>query len=141
MTISEEQMRELAGIFDDIITSDSEAVKSAFHRLAFLSSLARQERDEPGPFTDMVQRLDWMEREMVEMKRDIQILQNGGQQDLINDIKVDLGPFIQNLNGGNMSATCVAPLTAQDIITLTSPTQADIFNTIGNIRIDIDGTT
>lgn len=146
MTISEEQMRELAGIFDDIITSDSEAVKSAFHRLAFLSSLARQERDEPGPFTDMVQRLDWLEREMVEMKRDIQILQNGGQQDLINDIKVDLGPFIHGINGGSpsyqtMGSISIAPLTTSDIITLTSPTQADIFNTIGNIRIDLDGTT
>jgi hypothetical protein len=143
MTISEEQMRELAGIFDDIITSDSEAVKSAFHRLAFLSSLARQERDEPGPFTDIVQRLDWMEREMVEMKRDIQILQNDGQLDMINDINVDLGPFIKGLNGGSpsyqtMNSINIAPLTTSDIITLTS-SQTDIFTS--NIRIDLDGTT
>jgi hypothetical protein len=143
MTISEEQMRELAGIFDDIITSDSEAVKSAFHRLAFLSSLARQERDEPGPFTDIVQRLDWMEREMVEMKRDIQILQNDGQLDMINDINVDLGPFIKGLNGGSpsyqtMNSINIAPLTTSDIITLTS-SQTDIFTS--NIRINLDGTT
>ena len=136
MTISEEQMRELAGIFDDIITSDSEAVKSAFHRLAFLSSLARQERDEPGPFTDMVQRLDWMEREMVEMKRDIQILQNNGQSDMFadsdgtTDMTLNLsgimaGPL--SVIGGGSGSTMlgghnyvnIAPLTSNDIVSLT----------------------
>ena len=143
MNITEEQIRELAGIFDDIITSDSDAVKSAFQRLAFLSSLAQQERDEPGPFTDIVKRLDWMEREMVDMKRDIQILQNNGQLDMINDINVDLGPFIKGPNGSSpsyqtMGSINIAPLTTTDIITLSSP-QTDIFTS--NIRIDLDGTT
>jgi len=90
MNITEEQLKQLAGIFDDIITSDSDAVKSAFHRLAFLSSLAQQTKEEPGPFTDLITRLDWMERELVEMKRDIQILQNNGQGDMFTNSPADI---------------------------------------------------
>jgi hypothetical protein len=143
MTITNEQILELAGIFDDIITSDSDAVKSAFQRLAFLSALARVERDDPGPFTDIVNRLDWMEREMVEMRREIQILQNTiTPNDLLRDASVDLGPFIKSLNSSGtpvtMGTITIPPLTGTDVITLSS-SQTDIFTS--NIRIDLDGTT
>lgn len=136
MKITEEQIRELAGIFDDIITSDSDAVKSAFHRLAFLSSLAQQKKEEPGPFSDMIAKLDWMTREMTEMKRDIQILQNNGQSDLFTDSN---GPADMTLNlsgimagplsviggsGGTMlgghNYVNIAPLTSNDIVSLGS---------------------
>lgn len=129
MTMTEEQIRELAGIFDDIITSDSDAVKSAFHRLAFLSSLAQHTKEEPGPFIDMVTRLDWMEREMIEMKRDIQILQNNGQSDMFTDsdspadITINYGAVNLTGSGGTMlgghNYVNIAPLTSNDIVSLT----------------------
>jgi hypothetical protein len=135
MKMTEEQIRELAGIFDDIITSDSDAVSSAFHRLAFLSSLAQQTKEEPGPFTDMIAKLDWMTREMTEMKRDIQILQNNGQSDMFTssdgttDMTLNLsgimaGPLsvIGGGSGGTMIGghgyTNIAPLTSNDIVSL-----------------------
>jgi hypothetical protein len=137
MKLTEEQIRELAGIFDDIITSDSDAVKSAFHRLAFLSTLAQQTKEEPGPFTDMVTRLDWMEREMIEIKRDIQILQNNGQSDMFAnsdspaDITLNLsgimaGPLsvIGGSSGGSMidrgGYMSIQPLTSNDIVSLST---------------------
>jgi hypothetical protein len=136
MKITEEQIRELAGIFDDIITSDSDAVKSAFHRLAFLSSLAQHTKEEPGPFTDMVTRLDWMEREMIEMKRDIQILQNNGQSDMFtsNDGATDMTLNLSGIMAGPLSViggsggtmlgghnyVNIAPLTSNDIVSLGS---------------------
>ena len=137
MKLTEEQIRELAGIFDDIITSDSDAVTSAFHRLAFLSSLAQQTKEEPGPFSDMITRLDWMEREMTEMKRDIQILQNNGQSDMFTDSDGDTdmnmtinlsgimaGPLSVIGSGGTMggsgySSINIQPLTSNDIVSLT----------------------
>lgn len=137
MKFTETQIRELAGIFDDIITSDSDAVKSAFQRLAFLGSLARTEDSETGPFSDMVARLDWMEREMVELRREVQILQNTiSPQDLLSDtISIDLSaPSIaagQTYTMASPSYTSgsvtIAPLTASDIITLTQST-LDGFN-------------
>jgi hypothetical protein len=137
MKLTEEQIRELAGIFDDIITSDSDAVKSAFHRLAFLSSLAQQTKEEPGPFTDLVVKLDWMKREMTEMKRDIQILQNSGQSDMFadfadsdntSDITLNLSGIMAGPlsvigsgsmidRGGYMS---IQPLTSNDIVSLST---------------------
>jgi predicted RNA-binding protein len=130
MKITEEQIRELAGIFDDIITSDSDAVKSAFHRLAFLSSLAQQTKEESGPFTDMIAKLDWMTREMTEMKRDIQILQNNGQSELFTDsdgpadITINYGTINLTGSGGTMlgghNYVNIAPLTSNDIVSLGS---------------------
>ena len=125
MKLTEEQICELAGVFDDIITSDSDAVKSAFHRLAFLSSLAQQTKEEPGPFTDMVSRLDWMEREMTEMKRDIQILQNGGQSDMFTeldspaDLTINYNGTMIGGSGHNYSNITIQPLTSNDIVSLT----------------------
>jgi len=135
MKLTEEQICELAGIFDDIITSDSNAVTSAFHRLAFLSSLAQQTKEEPGPFTDMITRLDWMEREMTEMKRDIQILQNNGQSDMFTDSDgttdmtlnlsgIMAGPLSViggsgSMAGSGYSSINIQPLTSNDIVSLT----------------------
>jgi hypothetical protein len=123
MTITEEQIRELAGIFDDIITSDSDAVTSAFHRLAFLSSLAQQKNDEPGPFTGMIARLDWMTREMTEMKRDIQILQNNGQSDMFTDSNSPADITLSVIGSGTMVGSSyhnisIQPLTSNDILSL-----------------------
>jgi hypothetical protein len=128
MKITEDQIRELAGIFDDIITSDSDAVKSAFHRLAFLSSLAQHTKEEPGPFTDMVTRLDWMEREMIEMKRDIQILQNNGQTDMFTDSPADITlnypststahTMIGAVSPSWLGNITLQPLTSNDIVSL-----------------------
>lgn len=136
MKITEDQIQELAGIFDDIITSDSDAVKSAFHRLAFLSSLARTESTEPGPFSDMVRRLDWMERELVELRREVQILQNQiTPDDLLRDISIDLSA--QSIAAGQTytmagpsytaGSISIAPISAVDIITLSQST-LDGFN-------------
>jgi hypothetical protein len=152
MKITEEQLRELAGIFDDIITSDSDAVKSAFHRLAFLSSLAQQKKEEPGPFTDMVTRLDWVEREMVEMRRDIQILQNNGQSDMFTSGPADItlnygataGPLtiIGSGSGGTMlgghNYANIAPLTSNDIISIGSIDLTTF--TLTDTGINADGT-
>lgn len=132
MKFTEEQLRELAGIFDDIITSESEAVKSAFHRLAFLSSLAQQTREEPGPFSDMFTRLDWMERELGDLRRDIQIVSNGGaiKQTEIRpeDLIINLGGYsvpssttATMLGGSGMNNTLtIQPLTSNDIVSLGS---------------------
>jgi hypothetical protein len=126
MKITEEQIRELAGIFDDIITSDSDAVKSAFHRLAFLSSLTQQTKEEPGPFTGMIGKLDWMASEISDMKRDIQILQNNGQSDMFtnspDDMNITLNYSSLNVIGGSGGTmyTNIAPLTSNDIISIGS---------------------
>lgn len=122
MKITEEQIRELAGIFDDIITSDSDAVKSAFHRLAFLSSLTQQTKEEPGPFTGMIGKLDWMASEISEMRRDIQILQNNEQSDMFANSPADItlnytGTMIGG-SGHNYSNITIQPLTSTDLVSL-----------------------
>jgi len=79
MKFTEEQIQQLAAIFDDVITSDSAAVQSAFQRMALLSSLARDDDSEPGPFSTLLKRLDWAEHELKDLRREVQILQGDGK--------------------------------------------------------------
>ena len=141
MKFTEEQILEIARVFDDIITSDSVAVHSSFQRLALLSSLAATPKDEPGPFEQLVRQLDWMESEYKELARKVQILENGDVVDLRGkpDYKISPGTAI-NLGGisgltGTMTMAGpdidlsgiqtitlnpphVAPLTPENIITI-----------------------
>ena len=137
MKFTEQQIKELSSIFDDIITSDSEAVQSAFQRLAFLSSLAKQERDEPGPFTDLVKRLDWMEREIVDLRRDVQIVNNGGKLEAESDVVINLGGTGGGgtmIGGGTYDYTnlTLRPLTSNDIVSLSSMDISTITLTSGS---------
>lgn len=127
MTLSEAQIKELANIFDDIITSESQSVQSAFQRLALLSSLAKQDREEPGPFTQLFNRLEWLERELVDLRRDVQIVGNGGKLHIspIETVAVNIahagtgaGGYTYQTTAGsanNISIGQIAPLTMNDI--------------------------
>jgi hypothetical protein len=130
MKLSEQQIAELAAIFDDVITSDSVAVQSAFQRLALLSSLARQEKEEPGPFAMLLKRLDWAESELKDLRRDVQIMQSRGDYSFAGENSVfDLG---QNMNSSNMPYVYG---TGTDIINITPLTASDL-TWIGNITIE-----
>jgi hypothetical protein len=99
MKLTEQQIAELAAIFDDVITSDSVAVQSAFQRLALLSSLAREDREEPGPFSMLLKRLDWAEHELKDLRRDLQIMQSSRDFSFAGEnVIVDLG---QNMNSSS----------------------------------------
>ena len=126
MRFSEQQIQEFSRMFDDIITSDSVAVRDAFQRLALISALARDEHREPGPFEHLVRQLDWLETEMNHMKRSIQILQNNTNTDTDRPKDYSIDP-VQVINLGayqpvavtSFDLTGIQPLTTTDIITLT----------------------
>jgi hypothetical protein len=126
MRFSEQQIVEFARIFDDIITSDSAAVQSAFQRLTLLSALASDDHREPGPFEHLVRQMDWVEGELRSMQRTIQILQNSSRSELTKDYSVDPVQII-NLGMHNTMAvtsfdlTTLQPLTAADIANITIP--------------------
>jgi hypothetical protein len=138
MRLTEDQILEMSKIFDDIITSDSVAVQSAFQRLALLSSLAKADREDPGPFEQLVRQLDWMETQVKELQRSVQILENGGTWSGTTSPQYSLDPTMITISGmsngitlggsgvdivtiGNITLNPphVSPLTADDIIKLT----------------------
>ncbi len=134
MKLTEHQIAELAAIFDDVITSDSVAVQSAFQRLALLASLARQEKEEPGPFATLLKRLDWAEHELNDLRRQVQILQNSrdysfaGENvivDLSNNMNSSSAPYTYTYTSG-VDTISLAPLTL---------TAADL-TWIGNISVE-----
>jgi len=113
MKFTEDQIKELAAIFDDVISSDSVAVQSAFQRLALLSSLARKEDAEAGPFATLLKRLDWAETELKDLRRDVQILQSDGKFTLAGDpMVIDLS---QNMASSSLNLTAIDSLTVSQI--------------------------
>ena len=131
MKLTEQQIVELAAIFDDVITSDSVAVQSAFQRLALLSSLARQEKEESGPFVTLLKRLDWAEHELNDLRRQVQILQNNKDYSFAGEnMVVDLS----NMNSGASPYTYSS---GTDTITLGPLTLSPADLTwVGNISIE-----
>jgi hypothetical protein len=128
MRFSEQQILEFSRIFDDIITSESAAVQSAFQRLTLLSALASDDHREPGPFEHLVRQLDWVERELNDMKKSIQILYNNSDTNLTKnyDYKIDPSMIINLGMNNTMGVTSfdlsgIQPLTAADISTITLP--------------------
>jgi hypothetical protein len=135
MKLTEQQIAELAAIFDDVITSNSVAVQSAFQRLALLSSLAREEKEEPGPFAQLLKRLDWAEHELKDLRRDLQIMQSNRDFSFAGEnVVVDLG--------ANMNSSGAPYIYGMDTINLTpvSLSASDI-TWIGNIAPVDDITT
>ena len=123
MKFSEHQIMEFARIFDDIITSDSATVQSAFQRVSLLSSLAKTESEHPGPFEQLVRQLDWMENQMNMLRREVQVLQNHTTS---KEYQIDPGQIInlgmqvgQSLNTYNIAA--IQPLTAVTVADITLP--------------------
>lgn len=130
MKLTENQIAELAAIFDDVIASDSVAVQSAFQRLALLSSLAREDREEPGPFAMLLKRLDWAEHELKDLRRDLQIMQSNRDFSFAGEnVVVDLG--------ANMNSSSAPYTYGMDTISITpiSLSAADL-TWIGNISLD-----
>lgn len=142
MKLTEHQIAELAAIFDDVITSDSVAVQSAFQRLALLSSLARTEKDEPGPFATLLKKLDWAEHELRDLRREVQILQSGRDYSFAGEnMVVDLGPSMatsgpyvygtgsDTINLSGLNTISISPL---DVTTISKLPES----WFGNIAVD-----
>jgi hypothetical protein len=83
-------LQEIARIFDSIISSPSDAVQSAFKNLVVLASLSQpNEETVKGPFESMMSRVENLEHQMRELRREVQINNNTDSYTYkIDDIQV-----------------------------------------------------
>lgn len=130
MKLTEDQIRDLTKVFDDIITSDSVAVQSAFQRLALISSLANN--DEEGPFTALLHKLSWLENECKDLRRQVQILQTSSGGYNHDPVVIDLGhstmatgPAIYSSGSINITPLTATEITGIDISYLGNLTITD----------------
>lgn len=105
-------LQEIAKIFDSIISSPSDAVQSAFKNLVVLASLSQTQEDK-GPFETMLERLDSLEYQMRELRREMQIQSNGdyGQFKIDDSVVIDLSnmgadPYASYV--GNIDVTSIS---------------------------------
>lgn len=70
-----DDIQRLAEMFDTIISSPSQAVQDAFRNLTVLATLGKPNDTEVGPFTRLLDRLENLEYQMRELRKDVQIQQ------------------------------------------------------------------
>jgi predicted acyl esterase len=73
--MDDKELQQIAEMFDTIISSPSRAVQDAFRSLTVLAALGKSEHAETGPFEKLFERLENLEYQMRELRKDVQIQQ------------------------------------------------------------------
>jgi hypothetical protein len=99
------ELQQIAEMFDTIISSPSQAVQDAFRNLTVLATLGKPTEEQAGPFATMFDRLEQLEYQMRELRKDVQIQQGSEYDFKISD---------------NMQADWANQLGGSDVITISS---------------------
>ena len=109
--MNNEQLEELAGIFDTIISSKNPGVQQAFNHLMVLATLSKEDNVN-DMFRSLFNRITWLESEVKELRKELQISAN---RDFINGVTVTEDPYLPffdvNMNSTPVTLT-TAPITA-----------------------------
>lgn len=85
-----DDIQRLAEMFDTIISSPSQAVQDAFRNLTVLATLGKPNDTEVGPFTKLLDRLEQLEYQMRELRKDVQIQQASEYDFKISDSNMQI---------------------------------------------------
>jgi hypothetical protein len=126
--MNNDELMQLAEMFDTIVNSDNPAVQRSLQHTLVLAKLAEEKQNLEGPFLKMFRMVDELRGEMQSLRRSVQILENNSDpyKSLHTSI-VDL-----NMNSG------VPALSTVQISALTTGTDtfSDTF-TLEPISIDL----
>jgi hypothetical protein len=110
--MDDKELRQIAEMFDTIISSPSRAVQDAFRNLTVLATLGKPTEEQAGPFATMFDRLEQLEYQMRELRKDVQIQQASEYDFKISDdnMQIDWANQINQIGG------------SADVITISSST-------------------
>jgi len=133
-----DELLQLAEMFDSIVNSDNPAVQRSLQYTAVLAKLAEEKQNMEGPFLKMFRTVDELREEMRSLRRSVQILENnsGSYTNIWNTSVVDL-----NMNSGPSALTTVqiSALTGEDTFTIDPISVAEI--SVADIAIDLSNYT
>jgi hypothetical protein len=135
--MNNDELMQLAEMFDAIVNSDNPAVQRSLQYTAVLAKLAEEKQNVEGPFLKMFRMVDELRGEMQSLRRSVQILENNSgsyTRDYTNSI-VDL-----NMNSG-MSALTTAQIASLTSLTITGDTFTIEPISISDITIDLSDHT
>ena len=92
--MDDKELQQIAEMFDTIISSPSRAVQDAFRNLTVLATLGKSEHAETGPFEKLFERLEQLEYQMRELRKDVQI-----QQASDDNMQIDWTNQINQIGG------------------------------------------
>ena len=124
--MNNDELMQLAEMFDSIVNSDNPAVQRSLQYTAVLAKLAEEKQNtEQGPFLKMFSMMHELRTEVASLRRSVQILENNSgsyTRDYTTSI-VDL-----NMNSGMAALTTaqIASLTGVDSFTVEPLSIADI---------------
>jgi hypothetical protein len=125
-SMNNDELMQLAEMFDSIVNSDNPAVQRSLQYTAVLAKLAEEKQNtEQGPFLKMFSMMHELRTEVASLRRSVQILENnsGSYTNIWNTSVVDL-----NMNSGPSALTTVqiSALTGEDTFTIDPISVSDI---------------
>ena len=117
--MNNDELMQLAEMFDSIVNSDNPAVQRSLQYTAVLAKLAEEKQNMEGPFLKMFRTVNELREEMQSLRRSVQILENNSGSYSIVDLNMNSGMSalttvqISALTG--IDAFTVEPLSISDI--------------------------
>lgn len=117
--MNNDELMQLAEMFDSIVNSDNPAVQRSLQYTAVLAKLAEEKQNMEGPFLKMFRTVNELREEMQSLRRSVQILENNSGSYSIVDLNMNSGMGalttvqISALTG--VDAFSVEPLSISDI--------------------------
>jgi len=123
--MNNDELMQLAEMFDSIVNSDNPAVQRSLQYTAVLAKLAEEKQNTEGPFLKMFRIVNDLREEMSSLRRSVQILENnsGSYTNNWNASTVDL-----NMNSGIdvLTTTQIVSLIGVDPFPVESISMSDI---------------
>jgi len=139
--MNNEQLLELAEMFDSIVNSDNPAVQRSFQHTVLLATLAEEKKSKFGPFETILRDVTWMREELQSLRREIQIMQNQSSNDgawgsFKEYNNLDTAATLNILSGGGIAGGSTYVYSGTDTITIGNISITDIGSSTDYITMD-----
>jgi hypothetical protein len=117
--MNNDELMQLAEMFDSIVNSDNPAVQRSLQYTAVLAKLAEEKQNMEGPFLKMFRTVNELREEMQSLRRSVQILENNSGAYSIVDLNMNSGM-------GALTTVQISALTGIDAFTVEPLSISDI---------------
>jgi hypothetical protein len=119
--MNNDELMQLAEMFDAIVNSDNPAVQRSLQYTAVLAKLAEEKQNIEGPFLKMFRMVDELRGEMQSLRRSVQILENNSRPyggDYSTDYSTSIVDLNMNTGMAALTTAQITALTGVDTVTL-----------------------
>lgn len=123
--MNNDELMQLAEMFDSIVNSDNPAVQRSLQYTAVLAKLAEEKQNMEGPFLKMFRTVNELREEMGSLRRSVQILENNSGS-YTRDYTTSIVDLNMNSGMGALTTVQISALTGIDAFSVEPLSISDI---------------